>query len=385
MRQKDFSAGRTRARLRNARLFTLLTTVFDFDVPLVATLRAVERRRRARMNLDLLQFRSLSISGASFNLNAYDDATALRNFRFRVHEIGRCMVDFMGWSPRVRTSRNRYRCDATTATCIVLRRLATPFRWEDVELEFGMRASALSEVFWEAIESAKEKRASLLTDFRYDLMDLKIEEYSEALGQMIPLNNCVGFIDCTKIQVSRLGGPSANQRALFSGHKRFHCFSYQSITTPDGLVFHMHGPEDGRRHDTTLYRKSEMNQHLSQSLTIHGDPPRQFCIYGDGAYILRPWLQVGFSPLSATPEQLLYNAEMSAVRVAVEWSYKDVKAMWTTQDFKRKLKVRESPVAVLYIMSALLWNCKVCLQHGSQAGSKFQCDPPSFSQYTRTE
>jgi hypothetical protein len=64
MRQKDFSAGRTRARLRQARLFTLLTTLYDFDVPLVATIRAVERRSRARMNIDHLQFRTLSISRA---------------------------------------------------------------------------------------------------------------------------------------------------------------------------------------------------------------------------------------------------------------------------------------------------------------------------------
>jgi hypothetical protein len=63
--------------------------------------------------------------------------------------------------------QNRFRCDWTTANFIVLCRLATPFRWEDVELEFGMKAYALSEVFWEAIECAKEMRASLLTDFRY--------------------------------------------------------------------------------------------------------------------------------------------------------------------------------------------------------------------------
>jgi nuclease HARBI1 len=178
------------------------------------------------------------------------------------------------------------RCDATTATCIVLRRLATTFRWEDVELEFGMRASALSEVFWEAIETAKDLRASLLTDFRRDLMELKMDQYSRALGEVAPLSNCVGFIDCTKIQISRPGGPSANQRALFSGHKRYHCFSYQTITTPDGLVFHMYGPEEGRRHDTTPYRKSDMNLHLSESLTINGDLPTQFCIYGDGAYVM---------------------------------------------------------------------------------------------------
>jgi hypothetical protein len=137
-------------------------------------------------------------------------------------------------------------------------------------------------------------RASLLTEFRYDLMNLKIVEYSETIGQMVPLNNCVGLIDCTKIQVSRPGGLSANQRSLLLRHARFHFCSYQTITTPDGLVFHMHGPDDGRRHDTTLYRKRCMNHHLSQSLNINGDPPRQFCIYGDGAYILRPLLQIGF-------------------------------------------------------------------------------------------
>jgi hypothetical protein len=116
-------------------------------------------------------------------------------------------VDFIGWG-------SRYRCDATTATCVVLRRLATNFRWEDVELEFGMRTSALSEVFWEALEIAKDLRASLITDFRRDLMELKMDQYSRALSEVVPLNNCVGFIDCTKIQISRPGGPSANQRAL---------------------------------------------------------------------------------------------------------------------------------------------------------------------------
>jgi hypothetical protein len=212
-------------------------------------------------------------------------------------------------------------------------------------------------------------------------MELRRDEYSRALNDVVPLKNCVGFIDCTKISISRPGGESANQRALYSGHKRYHCFSYQTITTPDGLVFHMYGPEEGRRHDTTLYRKSNMDHHLSQSLTTTGDGSEQFCIYGDGAYLMRPWLQVGFGRQSATPEQLQYNAEMSAARVAVEWSYKDLKAMWTTQDFKRKLKVRQSPVAVLYICSALLWNCKVCLDHGNQASRKFQCLPPSLRLY----
>jgi hypothetical protein len=248
-----------------------------------------------------------------------------------------------------------------------------------------MRASALSEVFWEAVETMYDLRSPLLTVFREEFMKLRRDHYSNSLNEIVPLRDCVGFIDCTKIQVSRPGGPAANQRALFSGHKRYHCLSYQTVTTPDGLIFHMYGPEEERRHHTTLYRKSNMNYHLSRSLTGEGDNARQFCIYGDGAYLMRPWLQVGFSRHAATTEQLRYNAEMSAARVAVEWNYKDLKAMWSTQDFKRKLKVRQSPVAVLYITSALLWNCKVCFDHGSQAGSKFQCQPPTFEQYAIVE
>jgi hypothetical protein len=53
--------------------------------------------------------------------------------------------------------------------------------------------------------------------------------------------------------------------------------------------------------------------------------PSQFYNYGHVSYVLRLWLQVGFSPLNATPYQLLCIAQLGTFRVAaVEWSYKDV-------------------------------------------------------------
>jgi hypothetical protein len=82
MRQKDFSEGNTIARLRSARLLISLSTSFDFEVPLVAILRAAWRCARARENPALLQRRRLAISAAGFNLNTDDDATALRNSAF---------------------------------------------------------------------------------------------------------------------------------------------------------------------------------------------------------------------------------------------------------------------------------------------------------------
>lgn len=72
---------------------------------------------------------------------------------------------------------------------------------------------------------------------------------------------------------------------------------------------------------------------------------------------------------------------MSAVREAVEWTYKDLKQIWLSQDYKRLLKVRQSPIALLYISAALLQNIKMCMGHGRQIVSYFACKPPSLERY----
>jgi nuclease HARBI1 len=124
------------------------------------------------------------------------------------------------------------------------------------------------------------------------------------------------------------------------------------------LLFNIYGPEDGRRHDMTLYNKSGIYEELSAALLVDG---KQFCIYGDAAYVLRPFLQVGFPTVNADPETAIYTAKMNSIRIAVEWTYKDIKQNWTSIDYKRKLKVREAPIAINYLCGVLLWNFRVCL------------------------
>jgi DDE superfamily endonuclease len=121
-------------------------------------------------------------------------------------------------------------------------------------------------------------------------------------------------------------------------------------------VFSVYGPEDGRRNDITLYSNSNMDEILSGCLLIDGG---QYCVYGDPAYMLRPHLQVGYPGLQATPEQHAYNMSMSSERIAFEWFYKDLKQNFTTLDFKRKLKVNEAPIGLLFMSSVLLWNFKI--------------------------
>lgn len=128
----------------------------------------------------------------------------------------------------------------------------------------------------------------------------------------------------------------------------------------------------------TLYRDSGLGDVLEAVMVING---KQYCIYGDSAYLLRPWLQTAQPRLHATAAELVYNTAMSAVREAIEWTYKDVKQFWTSQDFRRSLRVRRAPVSLLYKSAALLWNFHVCMYPGGQTKTHFDVPPPSLAEY----
>jgi len=83
------------------------------------------------------------------------------------------------------------------------------------------------------------------------------------------LDRCVGFIDGTTIFVARPGG--GYQRACYSGHKRKHSIKFQSVLTPDGLLFKFSGPWERRRHDMTLFHESGLDDILPNALIINGE------------------------------------------------------------------------------------------------------------------
>lgn len=209
------------------------------------------QRRRIREDHVKIMCRTVAISSTLFNINAYSDFWCLHTFRLRLQEIPE-IPRTIEWNAG-RTSRSGYLCVAITATCIVLRLLAYPCGWVDLELTFGMHSSALSEIFREAIEGLYEKRSPLLTTFRSDLLQDRAAPYAEVMeARGATLDNFIGFIDGTNEHICRPGLSHFYQNALYSGHKRCHCLLYQTIATPSGLVFHLYGPVKGIRNDMTL-------------------------------------------------------------------------------------------------------------------------------------
>eukprot|EP00794_Sanderia_malayensis_P013444 gene13444-biopygen10745 len=150
----------------------------------------------------------------------------------------------------------------------------------------------------------------LLTAFdRQLLAPENLQRYANAVhAKGAPLRNCWGFIDGTVRAISR---PGINQRVLYNGHKRLNAINFQSVATPDGLVASLHGPFEGRRHDSGMLRESGLQQLVQHSVSPDGDT---MCIYGDPAYPLRPQLQAPFRDAILTEEQQLLNQRMSSVR-----------------------------------------------------------------------
>lgn len=78
-------------------------------------------------------------------------------------------------------------------------------------------------------------------------------------------------------------------------------------------------------------------------------------------YLLRPWLQKQFSTAISSLEEEVLNNAMSAVRVSVDQSYKDLKKLWKSQYYVRNIKVRVVEIYLLYKMWELLKNLRTCL------------------------
>lgn len=91
---------------------------------------------------------------------------------------------------------------------------------------------------------------------------------------------------------------------------------------------------------------------MGESFVING---RNIYIYGESTYFLRPWVLRPFIP------KLAFINEMSSLKVLVENKYRDLKQLWCSKDYPRRLKVRAVPIGILYRASAIMLNRQTCI------------------------
>lgn len=208
-----------------------------------------------QVNLLLDRGNRIAATDFRFNFNRFSDREALSTFRFRVADIT-MLVPILNWpDEKTYTVRNRYGVSPILATCIVLRRMAVPDRWEDVCFLFGKHPSQMYEMFWECLDHFIAARGELLLrPAPQTYMEPRVATFSKAINDKgAAMENCIGFIDGTIVGVARPRG-YMRQLVVYNGHKRKHALKYRAINTPDGMIVHAHGPVEGRRHDVYLYQ-----------------------------------------------------------------------------------------------------------------------------------
>ena len=272
---------------------------------------------------------------------------------------------------------NRLKVDTVEAVCVLLKRFAYPCRYPDMVPRFARPVAEICIINNHMMNLIYDQWAFLLTDFNRELLSPpNLQRYANAVhARGAPLQNCWGFVDGTVRPMSR---PGQNQRVVYNRHKRVHAIKFQYAATPDGLVALLHGPYEGKRHDSGILRESGLLQHLQRhSVSPDG---QVMCIYGDPTYPLRQQLQAPFRNAVLTEEQQLWNKSMSSVQVSVEWLFGDIINYFKFLDFKKNLKVQLSAVGKMYIVGTILKNARNCL-YGSSTSSFFYLDPPNLGNY----
>ena len=215
--------------------------------------------------------------------------------------------------------------------CTILSRFAYPHRLGDMVRVFGRSVPQLSLTISCMIDYLYESYNFLFESMQQPMLrPSELERYAKAIHDKgAAMSNCWGFVDGTVRPIAR---PSVHQEVMYNGHKRLHALKFQSVVTANGMIAHLYGPVEGRRHDCFLLKQSRLLQQLEQhSHTTQGEP---LCIYGDPAYPLRRHLQAPFKG-QLTPERADYNKSMSSVRIAVEWLFGDIVNLFKFVDFKK--------------------------------------------------
>ena len=101
---------------------------------------------------------------------------------------------------------------------------------------------------------------------------------------------------------------------------------------PNGLIAHLYGPLEGKRHDAFMLGVSGLLPQLERITKPDGEP---YVVYGDPAYGISRHIIAPFRGAHLTPLQQQFNSDMSKVRASVEWGFGKISQYFAYLDFHK--------------------------------------------------
>jgi hypothetical protein len=242
---------RTRGAVSSSFWLSRLGRVRELSNRRYARQRAYTCGLRRRQELRRVRSLHVKMLSRTFNLAHISSYAVVSQMRFSKRDIS-TLASRMPWREttalrQVRTARRRYAASPEEAIAILLSRLSMPCRVEDLEQRFYRSKAAINEIFYATLECFIKWASPLVSAFQGDCLQSRAQMYARKIAAKSrnATQKCVGFIDGTLVEIARLSG--LMQMATYSGHKRKPGLKWQVVSTPDGMLFHVFGPFEGRR------------------------------------------------------------------------------------------------------------------------------------------
>ena len=174
--------------------------------------------------------------------------------------------------------------------------------------------------------------------------------------------------------------PLYGQEAIYSGHKKIHGLKYQALGLPDGLLAAVTMPRAARRHDSRVLVESSLQNEIRR---LQRYAMVDYIAYADAAYTNNDVIMAGFDRVQRAldPDKDWLMKKMNADRTSVEWLFGIVCNKFKWVDYKDGNRLGTTAVGCYYITATLLTNCITCLRGGNQHYARFECPPPTLTDY----
>ena len=142
---------------------------------------------------------------------------------------------------------------------------------------------------------------------------------------------------------------------------------------PDGLIYHLYGPVEGRQNDNILLRQSGLLERLKKYASF-------FCLYGDPPYPVSQVLCSLVSRFELEIAEKEFNRCISSCRECVEWGFADIILLLTYLEYDKGQELLKTAIGRQYRVGTLLTNIHICL-YVSETSLYFNCAPPLLCTY----
>ena len=313
----------------------------------------------------------------------FDDSTFLSQFRFRKEHFWMFLqalrwTDAAGRPKTIKFGKrlHQYNMPSHYILMILLRRLAFPARWVDINLILGGAASTSSSAYNFALCYFFQHYVPLITDLHR--WKHKFAEFAKRLSDMgAPFDNLVAFVDGHFDPMARPGG-DGNVRY---GPKDYHMFNhlhkdhgimFQGAVMVNGLALGW-GPYGGNENDARTVDKAgitEMMRAISMELGV------DYSNFADSAYTQNRYMQciqkcLPGAALSRPARR--FNSLMARFRIVIENLFGETENIFASLQHKQNKRLGRQDISKMFLVSLFLFNVR-SIFYGNQTGCYYGLD-----------